>query len=234
MLRDDRPTVPCKICGRPTPMLGTKLCDGCWEVEHRLQDFLRHPNEQALVRELMPKLDDWRDGTPDGWDYEAVLRENEVNVVWCDQMTGDGKTFEPCPPDLCGWSLTWKHGCIQIGQATEQIARKAAALFISLWLRGVSASFCNKLMDGYITFLERQEGTSMTFLAKAVVNRFSRFLGFRLTHEGMFHEEWLQYEATERRIAEALGPVADDEEIIVTFTRRKRHCPDLSMKKAPA
>ena len=33
---DNRPRVPCKWCGTPTPMLGTKMCDGCWELEHRI------------------------------------------------------------------------------------------------------------------------------------------------------------------------------------------------------
>ena len=40
---------------------------------------------------------------------------------------------------------------------TEIIARKAAALFVSLWLRGVSASFCDKIMSGMIWFWELQE-----------------------------------------------------------------------------
>jgi hypothetical protein len=29
-------TTPCKYCGKPTPMLGTKLCDPCWELEKRI------------------------------------------------------------------------------------------------------------------------------------------------------------------------------------------------------
>lgn len=29
-------TVPCRICTVPTPMLGTKLCDRCWELETRI------------------------------------------------------------------------------------------------------------------------------------------------------------------------------------------------------
>lgn len=31
-------TIPCKHCGRPTRMLGTQLCDKCWELERRVQD----------------------------------------------------------------------------------------------------------------------------------------------------------------------------------------------------
>jgi hypothetical protein len=40
-----------------------------------------------------------------------------------------------------------------MGTSSEQIARKAAALFVSLWLRGVSASFCDKIMSGMIWFV---------------------------------------------------------------------------------
>jgi hypothetical protein len=32
--------VPCKTCSRPTSTIGTRLCDGCWEVEVRLRDYL--------------------------------------------------------------------------------------------------------------------------------------------------------------------------------------------------
>jgi hypothetical protein len=30
-------TIPCTWCGTPTRMLGTKLCDGCWELEGRVR-----------------------------------------------------------------------------------------------------------------------------------------------------------------------------------------------------
>ncbi len=33
-------TIPCKICGRLTNMLGTKLCDPCWEVTHRVNTYV--------------------------------------------------------------------------------------------------------------------------------------------------------------------------------------------------
>ena len=36
-----RTTVPCELCGTATPMLGTKRCDRCWELETRIkQDLL--------------------------------------------------------------------------------------------------------------------------------------------------------------------------------------------------
>ena len=50
----------------------------------------RSPNGWDFVRKLIPHLDDWVDGHPDTWDYDAVLRENEVQVEWCDQVI-DGR-----------------------------------------------------------------------------------------------------------------------------------------------
>lgn len=37
----DAQLVACGTCGRPTDKTGTKRCDGCWEVEHRLDGYLR-------------------------------------------------------------------------------------------------------------------------------------------------------------------------------------------------
>ena len=97
----------------------------------------------------LPPLDDWKDGRPDAWDYEAVLKENGVVV--------NGNGNEHRAGEFAGWSFHWKHGAIHIGQCSEQIARKAAALFVSLWLRSVSASFCDKIMSGMIGFWELPE-----------------------------------------------------------------------------
>lgn len=30
-------TVPCDLCGTPTPMTGTRRCDPCWELERRVE-----------------------------------------------------------------------------------------------------------------------------------------------------------------------------------------------------
>ena len=121
----------------------------------------------AFARKTMPLLDDWVDNKPDAWDFEAVLRANKVTVEWGDTMTVRRPGLHASSPARylrLGLPLgAWNH---LIGQTTETIARKAAALFVSLWLRGVSASFADKLMDGYISFLERQENESLTFLAE--------------------------------------------------------------------
>ena len=82
------------------------------------------------------KLDDWVDGVPDAWDYEAVLRDNKVELA-----------FDPMGN---GWTLAWEKGFMNIGIVDHDLARKAAALFVELWLRGVSASFADKLMEAYL------------------------------------------------------------------------------------
>jgi hypothetical protein len=110
-----------------------------------------------FVRRHLPPLGDWKDGEPGAWDCDAVLRDNEVVVEWCDTLIDfSGNTYPA--GDHAMWNFYWSHGCIGIGRTTEEIARKAAALFVSLWLRGVSASLCDKLMAGYIDLLKREEG----------------------------------------------------------------------------
>jgi hypothetical protein len=43
------PTVRCKHCGKPTPMLGTEQCDSCWE-ERRSGKFAALEAENAALR----------------------------------------------------------------------------------------------------------------------------------------------------------------------------------------
>lgn len=43
-------TVPCKYCGTQTAMLGTKLCDPCWETARAVE---RNP---ALARRVLAEL----------------------------------------------------------------------------------------------------------------------------------------------------------------------------------
>jgi len=81
----ERETVPCETCQRPTAH-DTKRCNNCRAVERKLPDYMKSPNGWDFVRRLIPKLDDWVDGHPDAWDYDAVLRENEVQVEWSDEV----------------------------------------------------------------------------------------------------------------------------------------------------
>ncbi len=56
LIGDDRPTVPCGICKQPTPMLGTRRCDGCWELEQRIQ------HQPELARAILARVDATRKG----------------------------------------------------------------------------------------------------------------------------------------------------------------------------
>ena len=61
MTRVDRfgqPVVPCETCNRDTTMLGTRLCDACWEVERRLDDYLsRSDKAREYVRARLANAD---------------------------------------------------------------------------------------------------------------------------------------------------------------------------------
>lgn len=54
------PTVPCTICAKPTPMLGTKLCDPCWQLKQRLEGhattLLRDPKTAPAARALLEQV----------------------------------------------------------------------------------------------------------------------------------------------------------------------------------
>jgi len=169
-------------------------------------------------------LDDWKDGQPDAWDYEQVVKDNQVTVDWDDTLV-DGDGNKTPAGEFAGWGLYWKNGTIHIGRTAETIARKAAALFVSLWLRGVSASFADTLMDGHICFLERQENRSLTFLAEIDTGDMTGWRYFRFTREGFCEHEpfgdMSSGQDLEQRTIEALDP-QPDEEIIVTFTKRKK------------
>lgn len=55
-------TCPCSLCGQPTPMLATKLCNRCWELEKRITadpdiaqtilDSLCKPTREELLQSL--------------------------------------------------------------------------------------------------------------------------------------------------------------------------------------
>lgn len=146
----------CKTCGKETRIPDMPECENCWQVEGRLDDYLKSSKGLAFVRKHLPLLDDWENGYPDAWDYDKILRENEVEVSFSDMFVdGEGHSFHE--PEFGGWSLSWKQGVIFIGDTSAIKAKKAAALFVSLWLRGVSASFADKLMSGYLMYLDLQD-----------------------------------------------------------------------------
>ena len=61
MLDDE--TVPCKFCGEPTIYTATKLCNNCWEFEHRIDQFISNENGLNFVIQKIKalKLREWQD-----------------------------------------------------------------------------------------------------------------------------------------------------------------------------
>lgn len=46
--------IPCKICGQPTPYLGTKLCNGCYEFDKNIDRILNSDlGHQWLNKKIM-------------------------------------------------------------------------------------------------------------------------------------------------------------------------------------
>ena len=48
-----RETIPCKYCGTGTRSLGTGMCNGCWEVDHRLDEFAQTRAGRKRLRQAI-------------------------------------------------------------------------------------------------------------------------------------------------------------------------------------
>jgi len=56
IIREADKTVPCKICGDDTHMLGTQLCNGCWEVSCRLREFLQNKAGREMAQAIIDEF----------------------------------------------------------------------------------------------------------------------------------------------------------------------------------
>lgn len=57
---------PCRICKNITPMVGTKLCDECWELKRRIQ---RHP---ARAQKILDQINEDK--------RQRTLESNLINL----------------------------------------------------------------------------------------------------------------------------------------------------------
>ncbi len=74
-------TCPCTWCGRPTKMLGTKLCDPCWELERRVR------MDPLLAARMLAALHK---------DIAVLLVHGKEYVLNPrDELVEDGKPVEP-------------------------------------------------------------------------------------------------------------------------------------------
>jgi len=67
----DEDRIPCKWCGTPTQMLGTKMCDGCWELETRIQ------SQPDLARRILDDLES---------ESQVTELMTEVSQEWLDEL----------------------------------------------------------------------------------------------------------------------------------------------------
>lgn len=116
------------------------------------------------------------------FDYDMIaqtLQKNEVTVEWCDTIVDtEGKSPGP------GWGLTWKHGFIHIGPCPEIRALEAAAMFVHLYLKGVSAQLSSHLIVSWAFIEEYREAIEMY---EGLINDIETFTreGLDLIHGSM-------------------------------------------------
>lgn len=86
--------------------------------------------------------------------YEDILKAADATVEYSDEFAdGHGKVTNI--PEWGHWSLCWKYGFIGFDSITkddEVTAKKAAALFIYLWSKGVTASVADKASEAYVQY----------------------------------------------------------------------------------
>ena len=93
------------------------------------------------MRELSPDFDDE--------DFEKILEWGKAKVT-CDYLKDDFPL----------WTLSWKPGFVSfwgISPEDEQSARKAAALFIHLWTRGIDAGLAERCGNAYAVHYKPRE-----------------------------------------------------------------------------
>lgn len=96
--------------------------------------------KKAMAKEVSPEFDDF--------DYEPILQWADAKVVK-NKLPPKMKKGKLAYLDNC-YSLVWKHGVIGFDIEDEQKSRKAAALFIYLWTRGIGAAFAERCATAYV------------------------------------------------------------------------------------
>ena len=103
-------TTPCKVCGTPTEMTGTRLCDRCWEVTRRGGVF---PVDIAAIKwtKLEPRLGNYEDCSAAlDFDYAAELVGDRPPVLGWRRIDSDRVAFKVQGDDCeVAWIVTVDH-----------------------------------------------------------------------------------------------------------------------------
>lgn len=92
-----RPTIPCEICGDQTPMLGTKRCDRCWDLESRIK---LNPELTAKIIAGLPAYASVEPLSPTekGGSFAIALHSDgsstDMNETYCGEC-GSNNIIEP-------------------------------------------------------------------------------------------------------------------------------------------
>ena len=72
--RTEAEKVPCKWCGTPTAMLGTEMCDGCWELDRRIG--VNPELARRILAAAQPSIEflDWKD-------VAAEMPDDDITVL---------------------------------------------------------------------------------------------------------------------------------------------------------
>ena len=95
----ERTTVPCRLCGTSTPMTGTRLCDGCWELERRV---LMDPE---LARSVLANHDHMTRRFALNTDDMALDGSRRCRWYWAQVLISSD--IQPYFRGPKGWSKPW-------------------------------------------------------------------------------------------------------------------------------
>lgn len=94
-------TIPCELCGRPTPMLGTKRCDRCYELEGRIHD------DPQLARKILAAMPQHTDAAPS----KPPLSAKDVIVRLCmlqEEVSAHLDQYQHAADCFCGTGGFWR------------------------------------------------------------------------------------------------------------------------------
>lgn len=133
MINDNRSTVPCRWCGKPTPMTGTKECDPCHELRVRI-----NMDPEITSRILAARAVPFERKKVKGNDYDDVLALRELTDV----ASMLGALLDNLPEMVEGYY--GKHAQVFFERAEEMLGRRqtgetALRMTYPRWLKWISA-----------------------------------------------------------------------------------------------
>jgi hypothetical protein len=110
-----------------------------------LEQFLQEAKAEIL--QVMPDWDNFK--YQKLWDF--IVNNRKAWLEWSDISVGPRGEW-PMPENLQHWTFGWQYGFIGLDgfkKEEEELARKAACLFVYLWSRGVEASLADNCAKAY-------------------------------------------------------------------------------------